>query len=1024
MGRRAEPDAKWLVMQDFTLASGLNCGYEDHLVVFFNNDYNEPSQHGSSGGIDENSFNLPETGGVVLCNYYVPGGPHQSFFMLGAHEIGHSLGLWHPYDLTTSGSFCDNLDDTHCPDASNGYLPWCDPYAGGTTYDGCTNNLMSGSRDKEWLSPLQQGMAHYYLEMSGYFTEKCDYDSLANEIEIDSLEIWDKARMVNTNIIVHSGGELQIKCRLSMAGGTRIVVETGGRLIVDGGTITNICRDYWQGIQVNGSPRLAQLPTSNQGYVKVFNGGRIEYALIGIETQTRDGAGGFTRSKSGGIIHAQEATFFNCVTGVKIWPYEFGTSLNQCSFVKSDFITDHQQFMQYYSPMSYPEIMLDVSGVNMLEVKACKFENVSYSYPNPSGVTYENRGIGINAVDASLLITGICGDNNIPCEDYLKTEFYKLEYGIHATYIDPLRSITIDSCEFKENYRGIYLSGSEQTTITRNYFKSPWESRIGPNLDPNAIQIYTDQCTDYTIEQNRLEYFGTLSIPYYGIGIVIDNSGDQMNYLYNNEFEDLEYAVIAQDYNKEFEGDMGLQLLCNEFVTCEFDISVTNEMMVEGMGIRPWQGDPTTILTTYCANNIFTNLSSVQFSDYYNECDEFIYSYSDNDGGFNLEPLYISSTVNKVLRYTSPTFDRNIHCPDNYTNGGGSSESEAMLLTVISDLSNELDAIEQEYEAIIDGGNSSTLLQQVYSAGNSTNVKAGILLANSPNLSDSILYLIASDNVNLPKPLAAKILYMNPRAAKSHRIKQAINDRADKFSSSQVDSIISQKNSYVYHESLRERILQNKGFRRAAINKLTNLYLQHGILIDSISDILANHNISLDETKKKLRYFDTTPNVNTQPIDDYLKIYSRLNDSLWVNAIDTTDINLLIAISSGSDIFACYSRNILEVYGVRPWSEPYYLPKYIKNETSDYEANNVLQQSSQIRCYPNPTTGIVSFEFNHSLGGTLMIFNSVGELIRVTTVEENSSIITLDMGNIPVGIYHIIFDSTKSGRNIGSFIKN
>jgi hypothetical protein len=49
---------------------------------------------------------------------------------------------------------------------------------------------------------------------------------------------------------------------------------------------------------------------------------------------------------------------------------------------------------------------------------------------------------------------------------------------------------------------------------------------------------------------------------------------------------------------------------------------------------------------------------------------------------------------------------------------------------------------------------------------------------------------------------------------------------------------------------------------------------------------------------------------------------------------------------------------------------------------------------------------------------------TTGELIRVTAVEENSSIITLDIGNIPVGIYHIIFDSTKSGRNIGSFIKN
>jgi photosystem II stability/assembly factor-like uncharacterized protein len=60
--------------------------------------------------------------------------------------------------------------------------------------------------------------------------------------------IWEKDMVVTSSIRIAPGGSLTIKKKLMMPEGGKIVIEKKGKLIVDGGLITNACEQWWEGI--------------------------------------------------------------------------------------------------------------------------------------------------------------------------------------------------------------------------------------------------------------------------------------------------------------------------------------------------------------------------------------------------------------------------------------------------------------------------------------------------------------------------------------------------------------------------------------------------------------------------------------------------------------------------------------------------------------------------------------------------------------------------------------------------------
>ena len=65
------------------------------------------------------------------------------------------------------------------------------------------------------------------------------------------------------------------------------------------------------------------------------------------------------------------------------------------------------------------------------------------------------------------------------------------------------------------------------------------------------------------------------------------------NDIYNNYFENLGVGVLAQEQNRNADGSEGLEIKCNDYYLCEYDIAVTQEEQHAAvLGIKYYQGSP------------------------------------------------------------------------------------------------------------------------------------------------------------------------------------------------------------------------------------------------------------------------------------------------------------------------------------------------------------------------------------------------------------------------------------------------
>ncbi|MEZ4824665.1 MAG: hypothetical protein R3C61_00010 [Bacteroidia bacterium] len=70
------------------------------------------------------------------------------------------------------------------------------------------------------------------------------------------------------DIAIEPGVTLTVKGLLNMGIGRKIIVKPHARLIVDGGTLTNRCGEFWKGIEVWGNPTNDQFPLAQPTYQK------------------------------------------------------------------------------------------------------------------------------------------------------------------------------------------------------------------------------------------------------------------------------------------------------------------------------------------------------------------------------------------------------------------------------------------------------------------------------------------------------------------------------------------------------------------------------------------------------------------------------------------------------------------------------------------------------------------------------------------------------------------------------------
>lgn len=484
---------------------------------------------------------------------------------------------------------------------------------------------------------------------------------------------WSGEMFVKGEVIVKNGATLTvgqnaiIHFRESRYNGfpTRIIVEPGGTLLIDGATLTGIdvfgnvsnagdtpgskYNTAWEGIVVKGSP-------GNEGSVSLLNGARVEYAVTGIRTE------------NGGRIYASNAKFYNNRVDVEIGPYAGYqyAGFFYCDFVNNEALRDivwkgglinanqstgcaggEPEHHINHEDTHSSEAHLKVSNNRL--IPGLLFCTIDNEYQDPHG-NYFSRGIV--AGNSQIFAYGCTIKNQV--------------IGISAANAlpGPGRHATIRNCTFNNNFEGVTLWGVDNSEIsTSNSFIIP--ETLPDNVVPAGILsgiarpfgIYSDGSAAVTIADNNFSTTNdAVSSKNYGVilantsGSVILPSGTGASVEKRNSFTGIGIGSQTQGSNNR------LQIRCNDYNTFRFGIAVTSgTLQTQGL----CTSSPTSPAGNIWDNNGCNGDESQVFRDV-DESNPFTYwAHSDRrptcySPGIAVPDCPISSNSTSCNDYTAP----------------------------------------------------------------------------------------------------------------------------------------------------------------------------------------------------------------------------------------------------------------------------------------------------------------------------------------------------------------------------------
>ena len=463
---------------------------------------------------------------------------------------------------------------------------------------------------------------------------------------------WNTPYTAN-NLIIQSGATLTIKSTAYFVPSASITILPGGKLVVDGGKLTNACEgQLWQGIIVDGNTNLPQT-AQNQGTLEIKNGAVIENANKSISTH-------------GGIIQAENATFKNNRKSVEFLAYSGGgitpipqnvSYFKKCTFV----LNTNNQFT------SNPLPHITMWAVNGVKINGCTFTNsLPNMYDDRRAIVTANAGYIVDD-NCSHFSTGQCACTGTSTP----TVFQGFKKAIEAVNSTNQYNIKIERSNFSNNITAIELSGISNFRIT--------ESNLALNATYNnsPVGIRLDNCTSYKIEGNTIHNTNATK----SRGVFISNAGTNENKIYRNDIVNTQYGIQVgtscihqpqEPFTNELEEAAntlrsfpfsGLQFLCNDLQNNNYDIYVCNNGV-----IRQSQG-----ATTKGADNRFSTNPTFNF---YCEKTSFPVSYYYD---FNNSFKTPSRITNNITLYNATAnscgnmlcFDEAVISPEGLSGKGG-----------------------------------------------------------------------------------------------------------------------------------------------------------------------------------------------------------------------------------------------------------------------------------------------------------------------------------------------------------------
>ncbi|MFN3916650.1 MAG: T9SS type A sorting domain-containing protein [Flavobacteriales bacterium] len=534
--------------------------------------------------------------------------------------------------------------------------------------------------------------------------------------EITTPTTWSNLRHELKNIRVKSGVTLTVEATLYMPANSKIEVEPGAQLIVNGGTITNNCNALWQGIEVHGNSHLPQ-NTLNQGRVDVINGDTIEYARNAIRTIATDAQGNLLWNQTGGMVYTNNAVFKDCRVGVSFITYHSFAPTNPNHEIKYKSAIRNSQFI---TTQELPQGVKPYAGVVMLDVNAIPLTGNTFENQRAdlSTLPVTERGSGIVTVDAQYTATGTYNIFNGDLHPGTGNNFNHLFMGIQAYGGTGRLDLTVKDNTFANNAYGIHLSGSNYGLIARNGFTVPGAT-FSPQSHNFGFGIYAESAYGFNLEENTFNNLSGNTLDNQAVHVV-NSSTITGGKVYRNAITGVNYGT-QMTYDNSF-----LTVDCNTYTKTKqsvFDVHLAIGQLVT-------QGNCATIPVNNTFNGPCNNFTLAQ-----------VYR---NPGTQNFQYNYQSGTLspachNVLVTNCGPATNS---CPSQIINPFVVSKSDAVstLKSTIVGLNEDL----AQERAKIDGGNTPHLLHLIATA--SPGAIKDALMAASPYLSDQVLLAFLAGN--------------------------------------------------------------------------------------------------------------------------------------------------------------------------------------------------------------------------------------------------------------------------------------
>ncbi|MCR5645527.1 MAG: T9SS type A sorting domain-containing protein [Bacteroidales bacterium] len=965
----------------------------------------------------------------VTAYYWVPEADW-GISMLWAHEFAHSLGLKHTYDNT----ICDQSDPeflrdvflismpnvSNCPHICNANA---NPYE--VIGDKITNNIVGGSREERYISPMQAGQVHRATCLTSVRKYISSEKSLVPLI-ITNNQLWDFDMKLYQDLIIESGATLTLTCRLVMHPEARIIVKQGGSLIVNGATISTDVyeKEMWNGIEVWGyrnENQFSQNGSYRQGYLELINEATIENAICAVQLW-RPGM----RAYTGGIVHADNAIFRNNSKAVKVMSYvNIDPQTNQeadynAYFRRCTFEIDHD----FLGTSSFNE-HVELNGIKGISFAGCEFStdrNLSDVSPFCNGITAYDAGFEV----AHLPITGLRNDT-VPRPNYVSSSFTGFYSGIDAATlgINPI-TFSVSRSIFDNNKFGIMAKNSSFINLVDNAFY------IGDDSDC-SYGVFTSGVDHFCIEDNRFESVQNTSSETYGIG-VHNSSSD--NHISNNTFSGLSCANAAIGQNNDGNPigsyrPQGLLYTCNENNNNSIDFYVQSELNTVS-GIRREQGS-----SALPAANVFSG-SQYQF---YNGGDYVINYYYSSIIGQAPSPTKIFQVNDIASVNTNACASRNHDLTREDLDGLEQEYLSAYQL---------FESASQRYSEQLDGGNTSALLSMINGATieEIRHVKKTLLLL-SPFLSEDVLSAVASREDVFNNQDVFDVYSANPDLLKDLRLLRCLEEKKDPMAPEMIDELKRRAHTVTARTELLSQMGQySHDFTRAAEDVVR--YLLKDSLADSsrIRQWLENiHDVTSD--RMIVASFIREGNYN-----EALDLANRIPEHYGLQGrelLDHTDYVRLLELyqalfESGRSIFemtelevrmveeianaGCgYSQSLAEVLLSRVSDRISDLSCLdLPNTESDRNAASFSGVPSEdgsgptIEITPNPATTRISIEYSIPSGmefAELVLSNIMGMIVLNAELHGSQGQKTLDVSGLANGIYYYVFrcgEIVKTGK--------